>query len=132
MPEKKILVRIATMSNASPTEPNRLYISDLVELTHGVSSIYFLQRNPNFTKYDGLNSEKLGNLYERMTRAGARAMHLTPEESEEVFKIVSERDTDRISKLLVELNKRVKQAGLKGDETKRDEDRGRRGKLFGS
>jgi len=117
MPERKVLVRVATMSNENPTEPTRLYISDLIELTHGVSSIYFLQRPESIFKYDLVCARDLGRIQERMDRTGARAMHLTPEESEEVFNVVfGQRDRDKISELLAGLNKRIKQAGLKGQE----------------
>lgn len=116
-----ISVKIATISNPNPTEPRRLYVADLVEITDENRSVYFIQRPGSMFKYDMLCTQDLRGVHGRINKAGARAMQLTVEESDELFNaIFGERDTDKVSKLLVELNKRVKQAGLKGSETKID------------
>lgn len=115
MEEGVILVRVATISDESLTTPNKLYRSDLVELTHKVISHYFIQRAEDF-RYERLNSRGLEKYHTRLTRAGAKAMHLTPEESKEVFDIILGRDKDKISELLTGLSKRVEQVGLKGKE----------------
>jgi len=129
--EKGIIsVRIATISSPSPTESNRVYVTDLVELTEKSYSVYFLQRPGDMTKYDMINTQDLGMIHGRMNRTGARAMHLTMEESDELFNaIFGERDNEKASKLLAGLNKRIKQAGLKGEEKSEAE---KRGKLFTS
>lgn len=116
MGERQISIRVARISNEKP-ESNKVYSADLIELTHGVSSIYFVQIPENPLQYEMVLSQNLGLVHGRMARTGAREMHLTSEESEDVFDIIfGERDKGKISELLSGLSKRVEQAGLKGEE----------------
>ncbi len=120
MPEMKVLVRAATLSYDNNGQPGRKHPRDLVEFTHGVVSIYFINPPNRFSRYERVDVN-LGEYGRRLDKAGARALHLTPEESEEVRKVIFETtDEDEISKFIATMNRRIEKLGLKADETNRE------------
>ena len=133
MPEIYALVRAATLSYEDPGQPGRKYPRELIELSHGIVFFYFINPINCFSRYEKIDEQELEGYRQRLDKAGARAMHLTPEESQEVCdSVFGARDSEKISRFLCSLTRRIEKAGLKGSETASATNEMRRGKLFGS
>lgn len=111
-----ITVRAATIHNKD-YEDHTMRATNLVELRSDQGPCYFFQdlRDPSI--YLLVCAQDIDRLETRMDNTGAQPLELSPEESEEIRRVIlNERKKRQGSELLSGLVKRTEEARLKGKE----------------